>query len=240
MIFHLIKFYPLAAEGNYFICWQNKSLFSNFNWNKNQTLKLVSSCGRLLSINPLLPRAAPQDRKEQSINPWICLFVDFSKFFLNPWECAASTTSWSKLKLHKSWLAHVLRPHHSAGRSSILRTLHSLSVSNKPLHRPQILQQTRIYSEFGALLHFSDCVLSIRQMVKGKSLQGATKATFFDMPVKEKTLDSSTSNMEKTSVGTRQWQLVWYHKNPDPASKSKWFSKECEQSLKKTGNFSRT
>lgn len=108
-----------------------------------------------------------------------------------------------------------------AASNHSLRTLHSLSVSKKPLHRPQILQQTRIYSEFGALLHFSGCVLSIRQMVKGKSLQGATKATFFDMPVKEKTLDSSTSNMEKTSVGTRQWQLVWYHKNPDPASKSK-------------------
>lgn len=88
-----------------------------------------------------------------------------------------------------------------AASNHSLPTFYSLHGSNKPLYHPQTLQQTRIYGEFRAPIHFRDCVLSIKQMVKWKILQGATKATFFDMHMKEKTLDSTTPNMEKNLCG---------------------------------------
>lgn len=60
--------------------------------------------------------------------------------------------------------------------------------SMSALYDPQILQQTRIYGGFRALIQLSDCVLSVRQMVKWKILQGTTKATFYDMHMTEKNL----------------------------------------------------
>lgn len=120
--------------------------------------------------------------------------------------------------------SHPITVQEEAASNHSLLTFYSLHVSNKQLNHPQTLQKTRIYGEFRALIHFTDCVLSIRQKIKWKILQGAIKATFFDMHVKEKTLDSKKP---WTAQHPTQKQTLWEQGNDNLFGTTKSLTQEA-------------